>query len=178
MKVCARGQKDVCRLARGRFTASHVTRDEPRAQVTRARRSKQKHTWWTRLGPCRRAEALVLVRRRRGGCARGRRRVAAEGAGRSGKLAPRARATKGQLGEHTKWSLETDCNGRKRRAIARGGESVHGATAGAKARANESLRENRGESGRRRSNASRAHAFTLSCSTHGACPQDLLVPSQ
>jgi hypothetical protein len=53
--------------------------------------------------------------------------VAAEGAGRSGKLA-RARATKGQLGEHTKWSLETDCNDRKRRAIARGGESVHGAT--------------------------------------------------
>ena len=29
-------------------------------------------------------------------------------------------------------SLETDCNDRKRRAIARGGESVHGATAGRK----------------------------------------------
>ena len=58
-------------MARGRFTASHVTRDEPRAQVTRARRSKQKHTWQTRLGPCRCAEVLVRVRRRRGGAARG-----------------------------------------------------------------------------------------------------------
>jgi hypothetical protein len=84
------GEKDVCRLARGRFTASVVTREQPRAQATRARRKKQRHTWWARLGPCRCAKVLVRVRRRRGGAARGggggwrpRARGAAENGGRA-----------------------------------------------------------------------------------------------
>ena len=47
---------------RGRFTASVVAREQPRAQASRAPGNKQRHTWWTRLGPCRRAEKLVRVR--------------------------------------------------------------------------------------------------------------------